>query len=71
MSLPLSIIASQIPGGSGIGERRIVLLTGDLLAALLTLGVALYVWGSRLRFIQFDCGNSCGSEFRIRFYFFH
>jgi len=30
------------------------LLTGDLFAALFTLGVALYIWGSRLRFIEFD-----------------
>lgn len=37
-----------------IGERRIVLLTGDLMASLLALGVALYIWGSRLRFIEFD-----------------
>lgn len=37
-----------------VGERRIVLLLGDFLAGLLSLSVALYVWGSRLRFIDFD-----------------
>ena len=54
MSLSAKHYRKSNPWRLRIGERRIVLLTGDLLAALLTLGVALYVWGSRLRFIQFD-----------------
>lgn len=37
-----------------LGERRALLLFGDLFAALISLGVALFVWGSNLRFIAFD-----------------
>ncbi len=37
-----------------VGERRFVLISGDFLAALISIGVALYIWGSRLRFIEFD-----------------
>ena len=54
MSLSAKHYRKSDPWRLRIGERRIVLLTGDLIAALITLGVALYVWGSRLRFIQFD-----------------
>ena len=54
MSLPAKHYRKSDPWRLRVGERRIVLLTGDLVAALITLGVALYVWGSRLRFIQFD-----------------
>jgi exopolysaccharide biosynthesis polyprenyl glycosylphosphotransferase len=54
MSLSAKQFRKSDPWRLRIGERRIVLLTGDLIAALISLGVALYVWGSRLRFIQFD-----------------
>jgi exopolysaccharide biosynthesis polyprenyl glycosylphosphotransferase len=54
MSLSAKHYRKSDPWRLRIGERRIVLLTGDLIAGLITLGVALYVWGSRLRFIQFD-----------------
>ena len=37
-----------------VGERRVVLLAGDLLAGAISLTAALYLWGSRLRFIDFD-----------------
>ena len=54
MNLPANHFRKSDPWRLRIGERRIVLLTGDLFAALFTLGVALYIWGSRLRFIEFD-----------------
>jgi exopolysaccharide biosynthesis polyprenyl glycosylphosphotransferase len=54
MSLPGQHFRKSDPWRLRIGERRIVLLTGDLIASLFALGVALYIWGSRLRFIQFD-----------------
>jgi exopolysaccharide biosynthesis polyprenyl glycosylphosphotransferase len=54
MNLPPNHFRKSDPWRLRIGERRIVLLTGDLFAALFTLGVALYIWGSRLRFIEFD-----------------
>ena len=54
MNLPANHFRKSDPWRLRIGERRIVLLTGDLIAALFTLGVALYIWGSRLRFIEFD-----------------
>ncbi len=37
-----------------VGERRIILLLGDLLAALLSLGLALYIWGASERFTGFS-----------------
>jgi exopolysaccharide biosynthesis polyprenyl glycosylphosphotransferase len=54
MNLSANHFRKSDPWRLRIGERRIVLLSGDLIAALLALGVALYIWGSRLRFIQFD-----------------
>ncbi len=54
MNLSANHFRKSDPWRLRIGERRIVLLTGDLIAALFTLGVALYIWGSRLRFIEFD-----------------
>ena len=54
MNLSTNHFRKSDPWRLRIGERRIVLLTGDLFAALFTLGVALYIWGSRLRFIEFD-----------------
>lgn len=37
-----------------VGERRIILLLGDLLAGLLSLGIALYIWGVSERFTGFS-----------------
>ncbi|MCK4725382.1 MAG: hypothetical protein KAT29_06260, partial [Anaerolineales bacterium] len=37
-----------------IGERRGVLILGDLLMAVLSLAIALYYWGLSVRFIEFD-----------------
>ena len=37
-----------------IGERRGVLILGDLLMAVLSLAIALYNWGLSVRFIEFD-----------------
>lgn len=37
-----------------LGERRWLLVTGDLIMALLSLGVSLLIWGSSVRFIEFD-----------------
>ena len=54
MTLSAKHFRKSDPWRLRVGERRIVLLTGDLTAALFALGVALYIWGSRLRFIQFD-----------------
>jgi exopolysaccharide biosynthesis polyprenyl glycosylphosphotransferase len=54
MSLTAKHFRKSDPWRLRVGERRIVLLTGDFIAGLLTLGVALYIWGSRLRFIEFD-----------------
>jgi exopolysaccharide biosynthesis polyprenyl glycosylphosphotransferase len=67
MSLSTKPFRKSDPWRLRVGERRIVLLTGDLIAALFALGVALYIWGSRLRFIQFD------AEFlrqRVPFWFY-
>jgi exopolysaccharide biosynthesis polyprenyl glycosylphosphotransferase len=67
MSLSTKPFRKSDPWRLRVGERRIVLLTGDLIAAFFALGVALYIWGSRLRFIQFD------AEFlrqRVPFWFY-
>ena len=37
-----------------IGERRVLLLVGDLLMACIALVLSLLYWGSSLRFIPFD-----------------
>jgi len=37
-----------------IGERRVMLLIGDLTMALIALGIALYYWGSSERFLGFS-----------------
>jgi exopolysaccharide biosynthesis polyprenyl glycosylphosphotransferase len=36
-----------------IAERRVLLMTGDLLMALISLGIALYYWGTSERFMGF------------------
>jgi exopolysaccharide biosynthesis polyprenyl glycosylphosphotransferase len=37
-----------------LGERRWLLVTGDFIMALLSLGVSLFYWGSSVRFIEFN-----------------
>ena len=37
-----------------LGERRILLFAGDFLVALTSLGISLLLWGSNMRFIDFD-----------------
>jgi len=37
-----------------VGERRSLLIFGDLLMALISLSLAIVYWGSSLRFIEFD-----------------
>jgi exopolysaccharide biosynthesis polyprenyl glycosylphosphotransferase len=37
-----------------IGERRVLLIAGDLLMGVISLGLALYYWGSSLKFIEFN-----------------
>ena len=54
MKLPGKQLRKSHPWRLRVGERRAVLMMGDLIAGLLSLGMALYVWGSRLRFIEFD-----------------
>jgi len=54
MNLPGKQLRKSHPWRLRVGERRVVLMIGDLTAGLFSLGLALYVWGSRLRFIEFD-----------------
>ncbi|OGO27617.1 MAG: hypothetical protein A2W33_00775 [Chloroflexi bacterium RBG_16_52_11] len=54
MNLPGKQLRKSDPWRLRVGERRAVLMVGDLIAGLISLGLALYVWGSRLRFIEFD-----------------
>lgn len=37
-----------------VQERRTLLIIGDAVMAVISLAIALFVWGSRLRFIAFD-----------------
>jgi exopolysaccharide biosynthesis polyprenyl glycosylphosphotransferase len=37
-----------------LGERRGLLVTGDLIMALISLALSIYYWGSSVRFIQFN-----------------
>lgn len=50
-----------------MGERRVLLLLGDFIVGLIALGVALYVWGSSLRFIKF---NWVFLQERVPFWFY-
>jgi len=54
MNLPGKQLRKSDPWRLRVGERRAVLMVGDLIAGLISMGLSLYVWGSRLRFIEFD-----------------
>ena len=54
MTSPVRHIQKSNPWRLHIRERRALLLIGDALMGVLALGAALFVWGSRLRFIEFD-----------------
>lgn len=54
MTLPSSRLRKSSPWKLRVHERRTVLMAGDTIMGLISLGTALYIWGSRLRFIEFD-----------------
>jgi exopolysaccharide biosynthesis polyprenyl glycosylphosphotransferase len=54
MSLPGRRLQKSNPWQLRIRERRVLLVVGDFILAMISLGIALYVWGSRLVFIEFD-----------------
>lgn len=54
MTLPVRRIQKSNPWQLHIRERRALLFIGDALMAVIALGISLFVWGSRLRFIEFD-----------------
>lgn len=37
-----------------IGERKALLVIGDFMMALIALGIAIYIWGNSLQFIEFN-----------------
>jgi exopolysaccharide biosynthesis polyprenyl glycosylphosphotransferase len=37
-----------------IGERKALLVIGDFMMALISLGIAIYIWGNSLQFIEFN-----------------
>ena len=54
MTLPVRRLQKPNPWQLQIRERRALLLIGDALMGVIALGISLFVWGSRLRFIEFD-----------------
>ncbi len=54
MTLPVRRLQKPNPWQLHIRERRALLLIGDALMGVIALGISLFVWGSRLRFIEFD-----------------
>lgn len=54
MTLPVRRIQKSNPWQLHLRERRALLLIVDALLAMIALGISLFVWGSRLRFIEFD-----------------
>lgn len=50
-----------------LGERRVLLILGDLLMGLVALAVSLILWGSSLRFIEF---NMAFLRERVPFWFY-
>ncbi|MGD9092547.1 MAG: sugar transferase [Anaerolineales bacterium] len=54
MSLPGRRLHKSNPWQLRVRERRILLVIGDLIVAMMALVIALYIWGSRLVFIEFD-----------------
>ena len=54
MNMPARHLRKSSPWKLRMGERRWVLLVGDLLMALISLVLAIIYWGSSVRFIEFD-----------------
>src|SRR3990172_4000809 len=54
MTLGSTRLRKSSPWKLRVHERRTVLMIGDAIVGLISLGTALYVWGIRLRFIEFD-----------------
>ena len=54
MTLPVRRLQKSNPWQLHIRERRALLLIGDALMGIIALGISLFVWGSRLKFIEFD-----------------
>ncbi len=54
VTLPNKRLHKSNPWQLRVRERRALLLVGDLTMGLVALGIALFVWGSRMRFIEFD-----------------
>ena len=54
MTLPVRHLHKSNPWQLQLRERRVLLFLGDALMGIIALGISLFVWGSRLRFIEFD-----------------
>ncbi len=54
MTLPVRHLHKSNPWQLQLRERRVLLFVGDALMGIIALGISLFVWGSRLRFIEFD-----------------
>jgi len=54
MTLPVRHLHKSNPWQLQLRERRVLLFLGDALMGTIALGISLFVWGSRLRFIEFD-----------------
>ncbi len=54
MTLPVRRLHKSNPWQLQLRERRVLLFLGDALMGIIALGISLFVWGSRLRFIEFD-----------------
>lgn len=54
MTLPQRRLQKSNPWQLRVRERRALLVLGDFILAMISLVIALYIWGSRLRFIEFD-----------------
>lgn len=54
MTLPVRRLQKSNPWQLHLRERTVLLFIGDALMAMFALGISLFVWGSRLRFIEFD-----------------
>jgi len=54
MTLPVRHLHKSNPWQLQLRERRVLLFLGDTRMGIIALGISLFVWGSRLRFIEFD-----------------
>lgn len=48
------VLMKSSPWQLRLGERRALLFIGDFFMALIALGASLYLWGSRLRFVELN-----------------